>query len=280
MFRETKVIYFQSLFIAVSVFGAIIVPGATWAAKCGYDSASYRIMPKVIGRENEIFKSPFAMPCDSMLVPKGDTTTIYEFSMLHFGANPPASSKITVMGTLIVKGKPDHPVYFSGSVKETQMGYVPAEAKWDGIEVDSGGTIRFQYARVFNAPTAMVILSKNTVMVNSFFQGTAGIVLPDTSISIGVDGTTIDMDLRKSTPTFGNSTPELVDHPRKNENQRNESGSISGKKVAIYAIAGALVTAGGITMWALGKDDSKGGSTPISGRLDSEPLYPNDPKPR
>jgi hypothetical protein len=102
MIKESKCIFFCNIIAALLAFGAVMMPGSTWGAKCGYDSAHYHIMPREIGRRNEVFKTPYKLPCDSMLVPKGDTSIIYESSMLHFGVNPSTTSKITVMGTMIV----------------------------------------------------------------------------------------------------------------------------------------------------------------------------------
>jgi hypothetical protein len=255
------------------------VPG-TWGAKCAYDSASYHIMPKEIGRENEIFKSPYLLPCDSMVVPSGQTTTIYEFSMLHFGTNPSPESKIEVKGTLIIKGKAERPVYFSGSIKQGETGYAPADARWDGIVIDSGGSVQSRYARIFNAPTPMVVLSKNVFMVNTFFQGASGIILPDTSISIGRNGMTMDtMDLRPGKPKHPATASSADVGAPKRERKGGRIGT--GKKVAYYTLGGtALIAVGGLAFWALNGSDKKSPQPPDQSGLDPDPDYPSVPSRR
>jgi hypothetical protein len=169
-------------------------------------------------------------------------------------------------------------------VKQTQLGYFPSEPKWKGIDVDSGATIKFENARIFNCPTAMTILSRNTVMRNSYFQGSVGIILPDTSISLNIDGTSVDtLDLRK---------PIRVANQKKRDKDGIEafphigsgepSGKVSGKKVGLYSLAGvALLTAlSGGTYYFL-KDEGDNSTNPqtLTG-MDTKPSVPSNPRSR
>ncbi len=284
MNKEPRCIFFCKFIMVLSALGTLMAPVSTWGAKCGYDSAHYHIMPREIGRRNEVFKTPYKLPCDSMVVPKGDTSIIYESSMLHFGINPSTSSKITVLGTMIVLGTSEHPVYFSGSMKQTQLGYFPGESKWSGIDVDSSATIKFENARIFNCPTAMTILSRNTVMRNSYFQGSVGIILPDTSIALNFDGTSVDtLDLRKPIRVVNQkkSAKNGIEAPPHLGSGGN-SGKVSGKKVALYSLAGmALVTAvSGGTYYFLKGDVDNPTNPPTPTGMDTKPSVPSNPKSR
>ncbi len=277
-FFSRRLVYAARAFIFAGLGAAAL--HSAWGAKCESDSSRYHIMPREIGSENESLKSPYALPCDSMIVPAGQTTTINEYSMLHFGPNPPVTAKIVVKGTLIIKGKPDRPVSFSGTVLPTHPGYLPGEAKWDGITVDSGGMVRSDYAKIINAPTAMVIQSRNVAMFNTMLQGVAGVVLPDSYISVGSNGTTIDtIDLRlKKNATVGKAKPGASKTSRSDPSP-TATTSVSGKSVALYTLAGtALIAAGGAAFWMM---HSGGEPTPqprpqVETPIQPDPAFPNN----
>jgi len=243
------------------------------AGKCDGDSAKYHIMPKTIGRPNEIFKSPYALPCDSMLVPEGQTTTIYSASMVHFGPNPSLASRIVVKGKLLVEGKAENPTYFSGSVKQTELGYVPGTQVWDGIEVDSGAVVRFDHARIFNAPTAMLVYSKDVVLEDCYFQGASGIILLDKNLLLNTQGHTIDvMDLRNGVKETPKATAKSSEPKKDSGSRAKKPGSIRN---ALYTAGGVgLLAATGVTWFAL-SSHSKPAKPPETGsNLDSDPELP------
>lgn len=266
--------------IRFPLFGAMLIAGLGFisevraAGKCGGDSARYHIMPKVIGRPNEIFKTPFTLPCDSMLVPAGQTTTIHAATMINFGTNPSLASRIVVKGTLLVEGKPENPVYFSASVKQSDFGYVPGTQVWDGLQVESEATVKFKHARIFNAPTALVVFSKNVTFEDCYLQGASGIILLDTNLLLNTQGHTIDiLDLRKGLKSSPLSIANSAGTKGKSDTAEKKSGI---KKGLIYTAGGVgIAAAAGIALFAL-NGNSKANPPPIinTNSLDADPELP------
>ena len=234
---------------------------ATAAGTCGSDSARFHLLPKTIGSPNAVSRTPYALPCDSMVVPSGQTTTIYGASMLHFGPNPGPASKIVVKGALVIEGKADNPAYLSGSITATEFGLVPGNQAWDGLVVDSGASLRVSHARVFNAPTALVSFSKNVVLKDCYFRGTSGLVLPDTSLFLNPQGQTVDaLDLRTGKP---HGLAKAVHESRKGSPAR-PAASGSGRSAALITAGGiGLLAASGVAWWAI-QENSKGKGNAVS----------------
>jgi hypothetical protein len=264
----------KSLAALLLILGAL--QGAFAAGKCDGDSAQYRIMPKTLGRPEQTSPTPYPLPCDSMVVPPGQTTRIYGATMIHFGAAPSSAGKITVKGELIVEGKPGSPVYLSGSIASTEFGFVPGPHSWGGLEVDSGASLRMNHVRMFNAPTALVLFSKNAVLQDCYFRGVSGLVLPDTSLFLNPEGQSVAMlDLRSG------KTAGLAKAP--SGGGKGDSHS-SGKHTALIAaggvgIAALVLGAGWLTFNASANDGEKTVSNPET-QLDAPPDMPLDtPKP-
>ena len=237
---------------------------SAWGAgRCLGDSARYRILPKSIGKTGQAAQAPYALPCDSMIVPAGQTTRIHGATMLHFGPNPPAASKIVVKGELLIEGKSGHPAYLSGSVAATEFGFVPGIHAWDGIQVDSGAALRISHARIFNAPTALVLLGKNVVLEDCYFRGTSGLVLPDTNVLLDPRGQNLEvLDLRDGRPTVlaKPAAPPAGPGPDK-----KQAYAGSGTKAAWITAGGVgLLAASGIAWWALQPSPGKNPSKPTS----------------
>lgn len=209
--------------------------GAYASGHCDGDSAHYRIMPKELGKPGQSTPAPYPLPCDSMVVPAGQTTRIHGAAMIHFGAAPASSGKITVKGELIVEGKPGNPVYLSGSVASTEFGFVPGPHSWGGLEVDSGAVLRMNHVRMFNAPTALILFSKNAILQDCYFRGVSGVVLPDTSLFLDPQGQTVAMlDLRTGNAAGLAQAPVTA---------RSGAPRSPGKRTALLAAGGAGIAA-------------------------------------
>jgi hypothetical protein len=245
--------------------------GASASGKCEGDSALYRIMPKAIGRPDQAAPAPYPMPCDSMVVPPGQTTRIYGSAMVHFGKAPAAAGKITVKGELIVEGKAGNPVYLSGSVASTEFGFVPGPHSWGGLEIDSGASLRMNHVRMFNAPTALVLFSKNVVLQDCYFKGVSGLVLPDTSLFLNPQGQNVEMlDLRSGKPAVLAKGPEPV--------RKGDSGT-SGKRTVWLAAGGvgiAAIALGAGWLAFNGPDGSGKTVNPPEEPLEGPPPIPTD----
>jgi hypothetical protein len=263
---------------AVRIAAALLLSagchGAHASGNCDGDSAHFRILPRELGKPGQTVPTPYALPCDSMVVPAGQTTRILGATMIHFGADPSASGKITVKGELIVEGKPGNPVYLSGSVASTEFGFVPGPHSWGGLEVDSGASLRMNHVRMFNAPTALVLFSKNAILQDCYFRGVSGVVLPDTSLFLDPQGQTVaTLDLRNG------KAPGLAKAPAA---PRGGGSRSSAKHTALIAAGGAgiaalLLGAGWLALNAT--DDGGTPASPPAMRFDDPPPLPEIPKP-
>lgn len=174
---------------------ALCAVGAQGAGNCGGDSARYRIMPPLIGRPAATARTPYDLPCDSMIVPRGQTTTIYGLSVVNFGSGP--GGKIVVQGKLVIEGKPGNPAYLAGSIANG-IGFAPGDRPWIGVQADSGAILRISHARFYNASAALVLSTRDVVLRNCFFKGTSFLTLPDTSLPLNPSGQSLSaLDLRE-----------------------------------------------------------------------------------
>jgi hypothetical protein len=138
-------------------------------------------LPTAIGREEQVGKFPFALQCDTVFVRKGVTTVIYPGTMLFF-SRPSINSLIKVEGTLILKGTRNSYITLSASLDSSRNGAEPGIKQWSGIEVAEGGRLEMEYVGLMKAPTPITTFSNLVRIVNSWFKGSSGIVLPDGSI--------------------------------------------------------------------------------------------------
>lgn len=266
----------------------VLLAQSSWAGACAGDSAVYRILPREIGRENEIFKTPYALLCDSMVVPLGDTTTVYGNSLVHFGADPSPFSKIHVHGRLVILGAPNRPVYFSASVQLSETGgYIPGNRIWDGIVVAETGQIESRHTRFFFAPTPILTHSRNVVMESSYFRGSSGLILPDTNVLLTTQGATLLLlDLRKSRPDIAGHQNAMLQNKMPEKKTPSQAG-ISGKDRSsriYYALGGTALAAAGIAWLMISREASTSSKppTPIPPTLslDPDPPLPGLPPPR
>jgi hypothetical protein len=160
--------------------GILAMTGNTsvWAASCLENRDFYQSLPTVIGKEDQVTKLPFALNCDTVFVRKGVTTIVYPGSMLYF-SKPTLNSVIKVEGTLLIKGTKNSFVSLSGSLDSTRNGFEAGNHQWGGIEVAEGGRLEIEYGGFMKAPTPITAFSKNVIILNTWFKGSSGIILPD-----------------------------------------------------------------------------------------------------
>jgi hypothetical protein len=139
----------------------------------------HQSLPAVIGQEDRSDTFRFILRCDTVFVRKGVTTVVHPGTLIHF-AQPSLNSVIKVEGTLILKGTKNAYVYVAGSADTSKPGVVePGARQWGGIEVAEGGRLDMEYAGIMRAPTPITAFSTQVKIVNSFFKGSSGIILPD-----------------------------------------------------------------------------------------------------
>jgi hypothetical protein len=151
------------------------------AATCVENRDFLQNLPAVIGREDQTGKFPFALDCDTVFVRKGVTTVVYPGTLLYF-SKPSINSLIKVEGTLIIKGTRNSYVTLSASLDSSRNGAEPGQRQWSGIEVAEGGRLEMEYAGFMKAPTPITSFSTRVRILNCWFKGSSGIVLPDGSL--------------------------------------------------------------------------------------------------
>lgn len=148
------------------------------AASCKDNRDFYQSLPTVIGREDQQGKFPYVLNCDTVFVRKGVTATVHPGTLIHF-SKPTLNSVIKVEGTLILKGTKNSYVSLSGNLDTTKGRQEPGDKNWGGIEVGEDGRLEIEYAGFHGAPTPITAFSKKVKIVNSWFKGSSGIILPD-----------------------------------------------------------------------------------------------------
>ncbi len=279
----------------------LIVPFASHAAStCGGDSTKYRILPDEIGREGDVFKTPFVMPCDSMLVPEGSKTVIHPSSMLYYRDTSTSLKKITVRGTLIAEGTASEPIFFCGSIKKNNtLGYIPGDAVWQGIELESGGKIEFKNVRFIRASSALIVFSPNITVYNAQFKGTPSLILPDTLLFLTMPEAKVDtLELKgkffryragktknanqessANSPPTKNSITDTLPITSKSDSQPKKG--ISKNEILWYSLGGAaLLSAAGVTYMALQKEPGSPNNPVQVSETDPAPTLPTTPNPR
>lgn len=167
---------FQLSLLGVLAFTS---PDRAWTAECADNRDFYQSLPTVIGREDQTTQFGFQLKCDTVFVRKGVTTVIHSGAMLYF-TKPSLNSIIKVEGTLVIKGAKTSYVYLSGSLDSNMTGgRQPGGRQWGGIEVAEGGRLEMEFAGVMRAPTPITAFSPKVHIVNCFFKGSSGIILPD-----------------------------------------------------------------------------------------------------
>ena len=151
------------------------------AAGCLENKDFYQNLPTTIGREDQVGKFPFAFNCDTVFVRKGVTTVVHPGTLLYF-SHPSINSVIKVEGTLILKGSQNSYVSLSGSLDSSRNGVAPGQKLWGGIEVAEGGRLQMEYVGCMRAPTPVTAFSPQVKIVNCWFKGSSGMILPDGSL--------------------------------------------------------------------------------------------------
>ena len=170
------------IFLASSVLLALLSASApSYAANCLENRDFHQNLPTVIGREDQTGKVPFALNCDTVFVRKGVTTVVHPGTMLYF-ARPTLNSVIKVEGTLLIKGGKNSYVSLSGSLDSSRNGLEAGNRPWGGIEISEGGKLEMEFAGMMRAPTPITAFSFQVKILNSWFKGSSGMILPDGSM--------------------------------------------------------------------------------------------------
>lgn len=166
--------------LAVAAALLVAVP-SVFSASCLENRDFYQSLPTVIGREDQTGKFPFALNCDTVFVRRGVTTVVHPGTILYF-SRPSINSVIKVEGTLILKGTKNAYVTLGGSLDSTRNGVEAGKKSWGGIEVADGGRLEMEFAGFMRAPTPITAFSFQVKIVNSWFKGSSGMILPDGSL--------------------------------------------------------------------------------------------------
>jgi hypothetical protein len=166
-------------YLLLMAAGAALSP--SHAATCLENRDFHQNLPTVIGREDQIGKYPFALNCDTVFVRKGVTTVVHPGTMLYF-ARPSLNSVIKVEGTLLIKGGKNSYVSLSGSLDSSRNGLEAGNRPWGGIEISEGGKLEMEYAGMMRAPTPITAFSFQVKIINCWFKGSSGMIMPDGSM--------------------------------------------------------------------------------------------------
>jgi hypothetical protein len=293
---------------------ALSAVGAHGAGKCEGDSARFRIMPPVIGRPEATARTPYDLPCDSMVVPRGQTTTIHGLTVVNFGPGSRPGGKIVVKGKLVIEGKPGNPAYLAGSIAPNVIGFAPGDQPWFGIQADSGAILRISHARFYHASEGMVLSSRDVILKNCFFKGTSALTLPESRLTLNPVGQSLSsLDLREgwlsifsggsaaktatepadepadelteepaveptSAPAVVSSVaPEVGSNPA-GRKAYPEQGNRTGSAWKWLTGGAGVLALSAAVWWALPGDEKPSAPPPVSGSLDAAPELP-DPGP-
>jgi hypothetical protein len=271
--------------LTVSLLLSAADAGIAGAANCLENSDFYQSLPTVIGKEDQIGKFPFALNCDTIFVRKGVTTVVYPGSMLYF-ARPTLNSVIKVEGTLILKGTKNSYVTLSGSLDSNRNGIEPGRRAWGGIEVSEGGKLEMEFTGFMKAPTPITAFSFQVKIVNCWFKGSSGIILPDGSLyALESNWHAINnMDLTKGN-VDNNAVEE--DRPAGTISAKEKAALLNArgpgfwtwKKAAGSAAAVAVVGVGAIVLFSPeksgGSPPSDPGATKPKRKVEPDPETPN-----
>jgi hypothetical protein len=246
----------SKLRFAIFAAAAVLCSGFdSRAANCLENRDFYQNLPTVIGREDRVAKFPFALNCDTVFVRKGVTTVVHPGTMLYF-SRPSLNSVIKVEGTLILKGTKNSYVGLSGSLDTTRNGVEAGNRPWGGIEVSEGGRLEMEYAGMMRAPTPITSFSFQVKIVNSWFKGSSGMILPDGSL-LPMESSwhaINNLDLAKGNSdknvAEGNRPTDAISQKEKTALLDRKSGFWTWKKAAVGVGALAAVGVGAAVLLA------------------------------
>jgi hypothetical protein len=238
---------FRNLFPVLAVCAAAAFVAPSRAATCLENRDFQQNLPTVIGREDQVDKLPFAFNCDTVFVRKGVTTVVHPGTQLYF-ARPSLNSVIKVEGTLIIKGTKNSYVSISGSLDSTRNGLEAGNRPWGGIEISEGGKLEMEYAGMMRAPTPITAFSFQVKIINCWFKGSSGMILPD--------GSLFAMDSKWQAVNYmdftkGNGDRKVVENPRPADAiSAKEKADLLGAKSPFWSWKKAAVGVG--TLAAVG----------------------------
>lgn len=243
------------------------------AGACLGDSVGLRNLPHTLGKPYDNLKNPLYLPCDTMVVAAGDTSTLNPGSMLHFGPRSSEKHIILVEGTLIARGGDQEPVYFSGTITESSFGLRPGTGRWGGFRVAPGGELRISNALIVNAEYAVESESEDVTISKTLLKGCSYLRGPGNSLPIDIRGTDVDYwDL--GAPKASSVEPPMEVTPvaaavvEPSAPARKKSAALG------WTLAGlaALAAGGGAAWYWFAQDDAGNSPTPqgpdYSGRPD------------
>jgi hypothetical protein len=243
-----------------ALLGAALLSVSTaFAASCIENRDFYQSLPTVIGREDQIGKFPFALNCDTVFVRKGVTTVVHPGTILYF-ARPSINSVIKVEGTLIIKGTKNSYVTLGGSLDSTRNGVEAGKKSWGGIEVAEGGRLEMEFAGFMRAPTPITAFSFQVKILNSWFKGSSGMILPDGSLFAMESSwhAINNMDMTKGNtdrkPAEANRPAEAISAKEKDDLFKKETKSNWNWKATAGGVA-ALAMLGAGAAWFLQPDE-------------------------
>jgi len=232
--------------------------GPVLAGNCQGDSVAARALPRVIGRPYSTLRTPYRMPCDTMIVPIGDTCTIYPGTMMHFGSTSKQANRIHVLGRLEVLGSEEAPVTFSGTLSDGDFGLKPGTGNWGGFLVDGVGEISMRNARIFKASPIMNSQSDRVSFSKVLLKQSLDLVGPNGRyFPVDFKETKIDtLDFSVST-----STVEPQTQAKDSSSVPAVASSRSGR-LAWSLIGGGAVLVGGGLWWYMNNHETGSSKNP------------------
>lgn len=263
----------------VAVLSCLLLASPSMGANCLENRDFHQSLPSVIGKEDQVGKFSFALNCDTVFVRKGVTTVVHPGTIIHF-ARPTLNSVIKVEGTLIIRGTKNSHVTLSGSLDSTRSGVEPGKRQWGGIEVADGGRLEIEFAGFMRAPTPITAFSSQVKVVNCWFKGSSGMILPDGSLfAMDTKWQAINnMDLTKGSADRnapGDDRPPGSISLKEKEDLLRKDGFWTWKKSAAGAAALALV---GVGVAIMLDTDPEGTAVPNTPRKSSA-LHDEPPEP-
>lgn len=236
-----------------------------FAGACLGDSLQYRKLPHTFGRPYDNLKNPLFLPCDTMIVAAGDSTVLNPGSMLHFGPRASEKNVIVVEGTLTARGGDQEPVYFSGTITESDFGLRPGTGRWGGFRVAPGGELRISGALIVNAEYAVESQSSEVSVSKSYLKGCSFLRGPGSSLPIDYRGTNVDFwDLAAPKASALGSKEEVT--PAQAAAVEPVQRATPSRKLLGWSLAGlTAAAAGGGILWYLAAQEDGNSNHPQPG---------------
>ncbi len=257
------------LFLLLMIF--YVQPSLVLAKhNCQGDSAKYRLLPELIGRENTSRTIPIALPCDSMIVPRNQITTIFNGSLLYF-KKVSLDNQINVQGRLVAKGNSNLPIYFAGSLVDSGFLAQPGNGAWGNILVAQEASLELHHTQFWNAPTPLILNSRKVLFDKVYFKGCIAFIEPSVKThNLDSKGEWINyFDYQKNV----NVTQTI--NPPKNDSSK-APGFWSAGKIA-WSIAGAAAIMGGSYYALMDKSADAKNSPPIINKVTDVDDQNSDP---